>query len=397
MFFKPAERTKNIQHAIRDVAIEAKKLERSGKKIYYLNIGDPLKFDFRTPKHLWDAVNKRREEGESYAPSEGVLEAREAIVRDLERKGMKDVEIENTMIGSGVSELIWFSLGAIANPGENVLVPRPTYSLYTAAMNYLGIETNYYDLNEENNWMPDTEDMRKKVNDKTKAIVLINPNNPTGSNSDKRTLKEIANIAGENKLVVLADEIYDKLLLENESHYCFGSIAHDIPVLVMNGLSKNYLATGFRIGWIAANKCLAEDSALMGAIHQLGRTRLSAPHPFQYAVRPALEGSQDHLSKTVKKLKERQKFTHEKLNEINGLSCVKPRAAFYAFPRIELDIEDDKKFVMELLKEEGVCVVHGSGFGQKPGTKHFRMVFLPQIEILSEAFDRIERFIRKRY
>jgi alanine-synthesizing transaminase len=393
MRFKASERSNKVTYAIRDIVVEAKKLEKQGKKIIYLNIGDPLKYDFYTPQHLWKAVFESGHKGECYAPSEGISEAREAIVRDFERKGMH-VDAEHIMIGNGCSELIWFAMSCIANPKENILLPRPAYPVYPAALNYFDIETRYYELDEENLWQPDVESIRKQIDEKTKAIVIVNPNNPTGSNYTKKTLEQIVDIAAEHNLIIFSDEIYDMLILDGEKHYCMGSLAKDVPALVINGLSKNFLATGFRIGWIAPNEYLIQNSDIMESIFKLGRARLCAVHPFQYAIKPALEGPKKHIEETVKKLKERRDYAMQRFEEIAQLSCVKPEAAFYAFPRIELPIKDDKEFALALLREKGVCVVHGSGFGQKPGTKHFRIVLLPPVEVLEEAFDRIDSFVR---
>jgi len=394
--FEASQRGKEVKYAIRDVVVEAKKLEKQGKKVYWLNIGDPLKYDFRTPKHLWDAVMEHKEEGESYALAQGIPEAREAIAADYKKKGV-DVSPDSVMLGDGLSELIWFTTGILANPGENILLPLPPYPLYKSACNFQLVETKHYFLKEENGWQPDTDDIRKNIDSKTKAIAVINPNNPTGANYSEKTLREIADIAAENNLVVLADEIYDMELLTEKKHHPFGSLAKDVAVLSMNGLSKNFFATGFRVGWIAGNRFLTENSDIVDCIMKRGRARLCSVHPFQYCVKPALEGPKEFLKEYIGKIAERQAFANKRLNEIEGISCVKPEATFYAFPKIELDIESDKEFVLKLLRETGVCTVFGEGFGQKPGTHHFRIVALPNIEILGEAFDRLEGFIKKNY
>jgi len=394
--FNASKRAAGVSYAVRDIAVEANRLNAEGKKIYWLNIGDPLAYDFRTPRHLWDAVEAHREEAERYAPSQGIPEARESVASYYSKKGV-EVTPENVLIGNGLSELVWFAVGTLANPGENIMLPLPPYPLYASASKYLGVKNTYYLLDEENNWEPDLEDMRRKINDKTRAIVVINPNNPTGANYSKSTLKEIVGIAAEHNLVLLADEIYSMELLNDKKHYLLGSLSKDIPVLSMNGLSKNFFATGFRVGWIAANHYLAENSDIMDSILKLGRARLCAGHPFQYCIKAALEGPMDFLKEYTEKIKKRQDFANKRLNEIEGISCVKPDATFYAFPRIELGIDSDKKFVLELLRETGVCVVFGEGFGQKPGTHPFRIVVLPKIEILSEALDKVEQFVKKHY
>ncbi|MEM0360533.1 MAG: aminotransferase class I/II-fold pyridoxal phosphate-dependent enzyme [Candidatus Diapherotrites archaeon] len=396
MKYVASKRSASVQYPIRDIVLEARRVAEQGKRIYYLNIGDPLAYDFRTPKHLWDAVEAHKREGECYGPSEGILEAREAIAAEYKKNGVEVVS-NNVMLGNGLSELIWFAMGAIADPGESVLLPRPTYPLYVSACDYLYIKPIFYDLDEENNWEPDIEGMKKAITKKTKAISIVNPNNPCGSNYSRKTLEEIADIASEYNLVILSDEIYDKQLLNDKKHTPMGSVARDLPVLSMNGLSKNFFATGFRVGWIAANNYLAENSDIMEAIFRLGRARLCAVHPFQFAVKAALEGPMDFLEENLRKIRERQKFSHKRLNEIEGISCVEPEASFYAFPRIELKIKSDRDFVIDLLRETGVCVVFGEGFGQKKGTHHFRIVALPSVEILGTAFDLLEGFIKKNY
>jgi len=396
MKFKASDRAASMTYAIRDVVVEAKQLEKQGKKIHWLNIGDPLKYDFRTPEHLWTAVNQNRESGESYSLSQGIPEAREAIVKHYKSLGV-ETDADSVMLGNGLSEIVWFTLGALANPGENILFPRPNYPLYSSAASFLQIDAKYYSLEEENNWEPDCDEIRKNITETTKAIVVINPNNPTGANYSKSTLKEILDIAGEHNLIVLADEIYSMELFTEKPHIPLASLGKDIPVLSMNGLSKNFFATGFRVGWIASNKYLSENSDLMESIQKLGRARLCSVHPFQYCVKAALEGPMDFLSGYTEKIGERQRFANKRLNEINGISCVKPEATFYAFPKIEFELKSDKEFVLNLLRETGVCTVFGEGFGQKPGTHHFRIVTLPKVEELTEAFDKLEGFIKKNY
>ncbi len=394
MFFDASRRSKKVSYAIRDIVVEAAKLEKQGKKILYLNIGDPLRYDFRTPEHLWKAVFEAKEKSTSYAPSEGIREAGEAIASDFKKKGMR-VDAKHIMIGNGCSELIWFAMGCIANPNDSILLPRPCYPVYQAACSYFDIKIKYYDLEEGEAWQPDIESIEKNIDKKTKAIVVINPNNPTGANYSKKVLKEIIDVAAQHKLVIFSDEIYDALLLEKKAkHYCMGSLARDVPVLVTNGLSKNFLATGFRIGWLAPNEFLVENSDIMEAVFKLGRARLCAVHPFQYAIKPALKGPKRHIREMIKKLRNRRNYVMRRIEEIDGISCTKPSAAFYAFPRIDIPIKNDKEFALGLLRKKGVCVVHGSGFGQKPETKHFRTVILPPINVLREALDKIEEFLR---
>lgn len=388
-----AKRMEGLSYAVREVVAEAKKLEKQGKKILYLNIGDPLKYDFRTPKHLLDAVKNNKA---SYADSLGLEEAKQAIAKEWFRKGVK-VGPDDILITTGGTEAIIFSIATLISPGDNILSPAPDYPLYSFYTKFFGGEVNPYYLNEENDWQPDVEDIRKKVNDRTRAVVIINPNNPTGGVYTKKFLKDIIDIAAENNLVIISDETYDKLLFDDLKHVAIASLSDEVPVVTFNTMSKNYLVPGWRIGWASFHDPKKMMQDYVEANRKLARARLSASHPYQYAIKPALEGPQEHIKDTVKRLQQRRDLTYKRLNEINGLSCVKPRGAFYAFPRIDLPVKSDKKFVMDLLHEENVLFVHGSGFGQRPGTHHFRTVFLAQPEMLEDAFERLERFIKKNY
>jgi alanine-synthesizing transaminase len=390
----PSERMKNITYAIRDVVVEAQKLEKQGRKIIYLNIGDPLVYDFETPRHMIEAVENSWDKSSSYADSLGLLEGREAVAGEAKRLGIPNVTANDVILSSGGSEGITMALGAIMNTGDNVLTPKPGYPLYNAVINYLEGKENEYELDEENEWQPDLDDMRKKINEKTKAIVLINPNNPTGALYTKDTLKKVIDLAGEHNLPIFSDETYDKIIFDDDfKFHSVGSLTNDIPVVTFNTLSKNYLCPGWRIGWtIFSGPQMADYSE---AVRQLARARLSINHPVQYAVKPALEGPQDHIKEMVDKLKTRRDITYKRLNEIPGISCAKPRGAFYAFPKLEKE-KNDKQFVLDLLREEGVLFVHGSGFGQKENTQHFRVVFASSQEALSEAYDRLESFVRRR-
>jgi alanine-synthesizing transaminase len=382
-----SNRTKKITYAIRDVVVEAKKLEKLGKKIIYLNIGDPLKYDFETPKHMIEAIEKNWHKSSSYAFSQGLLEAREAVAKRAFKKGVK-ITADDVVMTSGGSEGISMALGALLNPGENVLTPRPNYPMYNAISYYLEAEINEYELNEENDWQPDIEDMRNKINEKTKGIVLINPNNPTGAVYTKETLLKVIELARENNLVILSDETYDEILLDDDEFHAIAKLSEDIPVLTMGTLSKNYLCPGWRVGWMYFSGHGISEYA--EAVNQLARARLSISNPMQFAVKPALEGPQDHIKEMNDKLRKRRDITYNRLNSIPGISCVKPRGAFYAFPKLELDIPD-KKFVMDLLHKEQVLFVFGSGFNKE---KHFRVVFAASEEALTEAYNRLERFVK---
>jgi len=295
-----------------------------------------------------------------------------------------------------VSETVDVCLAALLNPGEDILTPCPDYPLYSAVLAKLGIGVNTYYLNEENGWKPDLDAIRRKITPRTRGIVLINPNNPTGSVCTRAMLEEVAELARQHNLVILADEIYDKLILDDDPHVCFAAVAPDVPAVTFGGLSKNYLAPGWRIGWGIVSGEPAAVKPYDDGIQKLLRARLSANHPEQYAIRPALEGPQDHLIEVRRKLRSRRDLTVQWANSTLRVSCVPPRGAFYAFPRIDIP-EGDDVFVKELILQKHVMAVHGSGFGQKPGTQHFRIVFLPDEKTLSRAYAAIGEFLKERY
>ncbi|MBZ0179498.1 MAG: aminotransferase class I/II-fold pyridoxal phosphate-dependent enzyme [Melioribacteraceae bacterium] len=391
---KPAERTENITYAVRDIIVLANEVAKSGKEMLYLNIGDPNLFDFVPPRHMIDATYKAMLENKNgYSPSSGIKPAVEAIEREADRKGIKN--IQDIFVTTGASEAIELSLSALVNQGENVLTPTPGYPLYTAVASKLQAIENPYYLNEANGWQPDIDDIKSKINDKTKAIIVINPNNPTGSNSRKETLLQIIDLAKEHNLVILADEIYDKLLFDGQEHISLASLDSETPMITFGGLSKNYMVPGFRIGWGIVSGNRSTQSDFIEAINKMLRARLSANHPEQYGIPAALDGDQSHLVEANKKLTRRRDMTVEMLNSVHGISCVKPEGAFYAFPKLELKNQTDNHFVAELIKETGVVVVPGTGFGQVPGTNHMRVVFLPQDEILEKAYKNIAEFYLK--
>jgi len=389
----PAKRTENVKYAIRDLVVEADKVRKQGKTVLYLNIGDPNVFDFETPKHMIEAVNKAMLNNKNgYADSMGVLEARETILKEASRVGIKNVGIDDVLTTTGVSEGIELALSALVNPGENVLTPSPGYPLYTAIVHKLDAVLNQYKTDEANGWQPDLDDIKRKINSKTRAIILINPNNPTGALYSKSTLEKIVDIANEHDLVIFSDEVYDKMIFDDEKHASLASLADDVPILTFNGLSKNYIAPGWRTGWIVFSGKGIEN--YKEAVFKLARARLSSPHSSQYAIKPALEGNQDHIKEMNKKLQERRDLTYKRLNEIDGFSCVKPKGAFYAFPKIEFDVKDDLEFVLDVLHKKHILFVHGTGFGyEKPD--HFRIVFLPPMNILTEAYDKLEDYVKE--
>src|SRR6266849_6159116 len=395
-----AARLENVRYAIRDLACIADEVAKQGHKILPLNIGDPINFDFQTPQHLIEAVYKAMRDGKNgYAPSPGIKEALDAIRAEAARKGIKSVQ--DVFITSGVSEGVDVCLAALVNPGENALTPSPDYPLYSAVLCKLGIELNTYSLNDDNSWQPELADIERKLTPRTRGVVLINPNNPTGSLCSRQMLEQIAELARRHNLVVFADEIYDKLILDGTPHIAFAAVAPDVPCVTFGGMSKNYLVPGWRIGWGIVSGDAAVVKPYTEGIHRLLRARLCANHPEQYAIKPALEGPQDHLVEVRRKLRSRRDLTQKWCESTPRVSCVAPRGAFYAFPRIrfpESDIpESDEVFVKELIRQKHVMVVHGSGFGQKPGTQHFRIVFLPDEKTLTTAYAGIADFIQNRY
>jgi alanine-synthesizing transaminase len=390
-----ASRLEHVRYAIRDLAVIAEKLAAEGKTILPLNIGDPLKFDFRTPPHLFEAMVRAMADGKNgYAPSLGIEEAREAVRASAEQRGFKN--IQDVFITQGVSEGIDVCLSALVNPGENVATPCPEYPLYSAVLARLGAQPNPYLLDEASEWEPNLDHLATRIFTGTRAIVLINPNNPTGAVYSRRTLEAVAELARQNNLVVIADEIYDKLMLDGDEHVSIATLAPDIPVVTFNGISKAFLAPGWRVGWAVVTGDAAAVAPYLEGIHKLLRARISANHAAQYAVRAALERPQDHLTGIIRRMRARRDLTMEWAASTPRVSCVKPRGAFYAFPK--LDIEGtDEEFVRQLLVEKQVLLVHGSGFGEADGTRHVRIVFLPDEKTLSKAYQSIADFMAERY
>jgi len=390
-----ASRLDNVRYAIRDLASVANEIMAQGHKVIPLNIGDPNVFDFRTPPHLIEAVYQAmRDNRNGYAPSPGIKPALDAIRGEAARKGITSVQ--DVFVTNGVSETVDACLTALLNPGDDLLTPCPDYPLYSALLTKLGICLNTYYLNEEDGWQPELDDIKKKITPRTRGIVLINPNNPTGSVCTRAMLEQIAELARQHNLLIFSDEIYDKLILDNDEHLSMAAVAPDVPVVTFGGLSKNYLVPGWRIGWGIVSGEAATVKNYNEGIQRLLRARLCANHPEQYAIKAALEGPQDHLIEVREKLRSRRDLTVAWCNSTPRVSSVSPRGAFYAYPRIDIP-EGDDVFVKELILQKHVMVVHGSGFGQKPGTQHFRIVFLPDEKTLSKAYTAIADFIAARY
>ncbi len=404
---KPAERTQQVTYAIRDIVVKAKQLEAKGRTLLYLNIGDPPVYDFETPKKLRQVVADKILASDvggdtnvsTYCDSMGITAARTAVAKDaMERKKIPHITPDDVVISSGASEAITLAIAALIDPGDNIMTPSPGYPLYSGQIPAYHGQLNPYYLNEEKGWQIDFEELDKRVNERTKAIVVINPNNPTGANYNEESIRNILKFARKHNLVVFADEIYDKLLFDGQIHISIASLAKEVPVITFGGLSKNYIMPGWRVGWAIFHDPQKEMEDYREAINKLLRARLCAPHPQQYMIAPALQGKDEHLQNVMERLNVRRNITYQRLNNIPGISCVKPGGAFYAFPRIQLpENVDDEAYVIKLLEETGVLVVFGKGFGEKPGTHHFRIVFLPDETILEEAYTLIEEFTAKFY
>jgi alanine-synthesizing transaminase len=396
---KPTDRVKTIEYAIRDVIPYAKQVAKTGKKIYYLNIGDPNAFDFDTPKHIKQALIKAVEEGANlYSPSEGLPELRQAISEKERRVNNVDVSAEDVIVTSGISEGIMMVMAALIDPGNEILLPGPTYPPYMSYAKFFGGNPVTYETVEKDGWQPNIDDLRKKVSHTTRAIAIINPNNPCGALYEGKVLKQILDLAGENNLPVLSDEIYDQLVFEKK-FVSTAQLAGDVPVIGLNGFSKAYLMTGWRLGYLYFQSRKGELKQIRDCIEKEARIRLCANTPVQKAGVAALNGQQDHIKTTVEKLRQRSHFAWKRLNEIDGISCAKPEAAFYVFPKIHevgKKWKTDLDFVLDLLRETGVLFVHGSGFDPVYGAAHVRGVVLPPIETLEKAFNEVEGFMKKR-
>ncbi|MEM2319090.1 MAG: aminotransferase class I/II-fold pyridoxal phosphate-dependent enzyme, partial [Candidatus Bathyarchaeia archaeon] len=389
---------RTIEYAIRDVIVYARALAKAGRKVYYLNIGDPVAFDFDTPEHIKRALFEAVRSGaNAYSASEGLLELREAISEKEKRVNGVDVSAEDVIVTSGISEGIQMVMAAIVEAGDEILLPGPTYPPYISYARFFGGKPVTYRTVEEDGWQPDIDDLRRKVSDKTRAIVVINPNNPCGALYGEKVLRQILDVAAEYEIPVISDEIYDQLVFEKR-FVSTASLAKDVPVIGLNGFSKAYLMTGWRLGYIYFHSPKGELKELKECVEKEARIRLCANTPVQKAGVAALRGPQDHIREMVLKLKARRDYAWKRLNEIEGISCTKPEGAFYVFPKIHYvgsKWKTDLDFVLELLKETGVLFVHGSGFCPVYGAGHVRGVFLPPIEILEEALNLLERFMEK--
>ncbi len=395
----------NVCYDIRGPVLQkAKQMEEEGHKIIKLNIGNLAAFGFDSPEEIQQDIIRNLPSAAGYTDSKGIFSARKAIMHYCQQKHIKGVTLEDIYVGNGVSELIAMAMNALLNDGDEVLVPAPDYPLWTAAISLSGGTPKHYLCDENNGWLPDLDDIRSKVNRRTRAIVIINPNNPTGALYPDELLREIIDIARKHQLIIYADEIYDKVLYDGARHTAIASLSEDVLTITFNGLSKNYRSCGYRAGWmvVSGDKRHAQD--YIEGLDMLASMRLCANAPGQHGIQTALGGYQsiDDLVAEGGRMRRQRDVAYELISAIPGVTCVKPKATLYMFPRLDpkvYPIKDDQQFISELLQEEKVLLVQGSGFNW-PHPDHFRLVFLPHEDDLREAIGRIARFLenyRKRH
>ena len=388
--FKKSTKLDNVLYDVRGPVVdEAARMEEAGMQILKLNIGNPAPFGFRTPDEVIYDMRQQLTECEGYSTVNGLFSARKAIMQYAQLKGIPNVSIEDIYTGNGVSELINLCMSALLNDGDEILIPSPDYPLWTACATLAGGKAVHYICDEQSDWYPDLEDMKKKITDRTKAIVIINPNNPTGALYPKEVLQQIVDLAREHQLILFSDEIYDRLVMDGEEHVSIASLAPDLFCVTFSGLSKSHMIAGFRIGWmvLSGNKKIARD--YMEGLKMLSNMRLCSNVPAQSIVQTALGGYQSVKSYLVPggRIYDQREFIYKALTDIPGISAVKPKAAFYLFPKIDVkkfNITDDEKFVLDLLRDKRILLIHGGGFNWKQ-PDHFRVVYLPRVEVLKEA------------
>jgi alanine-synthesizing transaminase len=402
---KKSAKLANVCYDIRGPVLQkAKQMEEEGHKIIKLNIGNLAAFGFDSPEEIQQDIIRNLPSAAGYTDSKGIFAARKAIMHYCQQKHIKGVTLEDIYVGNGVSELIVMAMNALLDANDEVLVPAPDYPLWTAAISLSGGTPKHYLCDENNEWLPDLDDIRRKITPNTKAIVIINPNNPTGALYPDWLLKEIIAIARENHLVIYSDEVYDKVLYEAESHTAIASLSEDVLTITFNGLSKNYRSCGYRAGWLVVSGDKRNAKDYIEGLDMLASMRLCANAPGQHGIQTALGGYQsiDDLVSEGGRMRRQRDVAYDLITAIPGVSCVKPKATLYMFPRLDpavYPIADDQQFISELLQEEKVLLVQGSGFNW-PHPDHFRLVFLPHEDDLKEAIGRIARFLenyRKRH
>ena len=396
--FKKSSKLDNVLYDVRGPVVdEAARMEEAGTHVLKLNIGNPAPFGFRTPDEVIYDMRQQLTDCEGYSNAMGLFSARKAIMQYAQLKHIPNVNINDIYTGNGVSELINLCMSALLDTGDEILIPSPDYPLWTACATLAGGKAVHYICDEESEWYPDINDIRKKINDHTKAIVIINPNNPTGALYPKEVLEQIVQVAREHQLIIFSDEIYDRLVMDGEKHISIASLAPDLFCVTFSGLSKSHMIAGFRVGWmiLSGNKAMAKD--YIEGLNMLSNMRLCSNVPGQSIIQTALGGHQsveDYIMPGGRVYEQRE-FIYKALTDIPGISAVKPKAAFYIFPKIDtkkFNIVNDEQFVLDLLREKKVLLIHGGGFNWKQ-TDHFRVVYLPRIEVLKKATTGMAEFL----
>ncbi|MBE8609841.1 MULTISPECIES: aminotransferase class I/II-fold pyridoxal phosphate-dependent enzyme [unclassified Psychrobacter] len=399
---KKSDKLQNVCYDIRGPLLQtANKMEAEGKRILKLNVGNPAPFGLEAPHEILRDVAMNLPDATGYSDSQGIFSARKAVLQYYQSKGLLSaVDVRDVYLGNGVSELIVMTMQALMNDGDEVLIPMPDYPLWTAAANLAGGTAVHYRCNEDDNWHPDIEDIKSKITSKTKGIVVINPNNPTGSLYSDELLKQIIEVAKAHDLIIMADEIYDRILYDDMVHTPMSTLTDDVLVLSYNGLSKSHRIAGFRAGWMMVSGKKHHATDFIEGLDMLASMRLCSNVQGQYAIQTAMGGYQSmkELTSERGRLYKQREMAVSRLNAIKGISCTMPQGAFYCFPKMDPDvypIEDDMAFMMDLLVEENVLMVQGTGFNwDKPD--HFRLVFLPNLHDLEDAMDRLDRFFAKK-
>ena len=396
--FKKSSKLDNVLYDVRGPVVdEAARMEEAGTHVLKLNIGNPAPFGFRTPDEVIYDMRQQLTDCEGYSNAMGLFSARKAIMQYAQLKHIPNVNISDIYTGNGVSELINLCMSALLDNGDEILIPSPDYPLWTACATLAGGKPVHYICDEKSEWYPDIDDIRKKINDRTKAIVIINPNNPTGALYPKEVLEQIVQVAREHQLIIFSDEIYDRLVMDGEKHISIASLAPDLFCVTFSGLSKSHMIAGFRVGWmiLSGNKAMAKD--YIEGLNMLSNMRLCSNVPGQSIVQTALGGHQsveDYIMPGGR-IYEQREFIYKALTDIPGISAVKPKAAFYIFPKIDtkkFNIVNDEQFVLDLLREKKVLLIHGGGFNWKQ-PDHFRVVYLPRIEVLKKATESMSDFL----
>ena len=395
---KKTNKLDNVGYDIRGpVADEASRMMRSGISITPLNTGNPAIFGIYAPDFIENAMKDSVRDGEAYSDSNGIFEARTAIVNYCKSKGIEGVTENDVITGNGVSELISLTLQALLDNGDEILIPAPDYPLWTSVATLCGGNVVHYRCDESSDWMPDIDDIKSKANSKTKAIVIINPNNPTGALYPKEVLEEIIEIAREHDLIVFSDEIYDRLVMDGEEHVAIASLADDLLFVTLNGLSKSHMVAGFRCGWLSFSGRVSESKDYIDGVKMLASMRMCANVPAQMIIKAALDNpySASDLLIPGGRIYEQRECIYNAIIDIPGITVVKPKAAFYIFPKIDVDkfnIKDDEKFVLDFLHEHHVLMTHGRGFNY-PDPDHFRIVYLPEVTELANIADKMKLFL----